>query len=150
MANSHAVQKNELNLTAHRASGNVWNRRGWDGTTEFAITRWLIGVGGGALAIQGMRRRGFVGPLFAAVGSGLAWWALTGKCDLEEGRRRLGEWFRHAPWRHPDPVHEASDESFPASDPPARTATVGTGLSHRPRGSTERGTLGQPTVRPAY
>ena len=25
---------NELNLTTHRASASVWDRRGWDGTRE--------------------------------------------------------------------------------------------------------------------
>jgi hypothetical protein len=123
----------ELNLTTHRASGaSVWNRPGWDGSTELAITRWLVGVGGGALAIEGLRRRGYSGSFFAGLGSTLVWWALTGQGDLS--RTRL--WFADVLERrlHPtDPVQAASDESFPASDPTSFTPTVGTVVRDSPR-----------------
>src|SRR5262245_60061859 len=69
----------ELNLTTHRAPASVWDRRGWDGTPEqLALTRWLVGIGGGALAIQGLRQRTVVGSMLAGLGGTLAWWALTG------------------------------------------------------------------------
>jgi hypothetical protein len=126
----------ELNLTTHRASESVWERRGWNGTREqLAMTRWLVGVGGGALAIHGLRQRTVTGSLLASIGGGLAWWALTGEGDLSDARR----WFEHvldrAGWiRHEDRVHDESAESFPASDAPSWTPTVGAGLSGaRPR-----------------
>lgn len=116
-----------LNLTTHRAPTSVWDRRGWDGTREqLALTRWLVGIGGGALAIQALRRRTLAGGVLAGLGGGLAWWALTGEGDLSEARR----WFTRVlePWRHDDLIHEASADSFPASDAPAWTPTVGTGV----------------------
>ena len=80
-----------LNLTTHRAAESVWERRGWDGTREqLAMTRWLVGIGGGALALQGLRQRSIAGSLLAGVGGGLAWWALTGEGDLSEARRWVG------------------------------------------------------------
>jgi len=124
----------ELNLTTHRAAESVWERSGWDGTRErLAMTRWLLGIGGGALAVQGLRQRTIAGSLLAGFGSGLAWWALTGEGDLTEARRWFGHKLERAGWTSNDRVHDESAESFPASDAPSFTPTVGTGLSSRPR-----------------
>jgi len=123
-----------LNLTPHRTPVSVWDRRGWDGTREqLAMTRWLLGVGGGALALQGLRQRGIVGSLLVGLGSSLAWWALTGEGDLSEPRRWAGQLVERAGWNPEDRVHDASADSFPASDAPAWTPTVGTGLSGKVR-----------------
>jgi hypothetical protein len=95
-----------LNITTHRAPESVWNRRGWDGTPErLTVTRWLIGVGGS-----------------------LAWWALTGEGDLSEPRRWTGALIERVSGPSTDSVHDASADSFPASDAPAWTPTVGTGV----------------------
>ena len=108
-----------LNLTTHRAPASVWDRRGWDGTRrELALTRWLVGLGGAALALQGMRQKSVSGSLLAGVGGSLAWWAMTGE---------------RAGWRRQDLVHDASADSFPASDAPSFTPTVGTGVRHGAR-----------------
>src|SRR5262245_10029945 len=115
MANTHLTSNDcysELNITAHRASGSVWDRRGWGDAKQLTISRWLVGIGGGALALQGVRRRGFTGPLLTAVGSSLAWWAIAGECRVDAQRWLTGR-FERAGWRR-DPVHEASADSFPA------------------------------------
>jgi hypothetical protein len=123
-----------LNLTTHRSPSSVWDRRGWDGTREqLAMTRWLVGIGGGALAVQGLRQKSVLGSVLAGIGGSLAWWALTGEGDLSEARRWFGEIVERAGWRRQDLVHDASADSFPASDPPSSTAAVGTGLSGRAR-----------------
>ena len=122
----------ELNLTTHRAPESVWERRGWDGTRErLAMTRWLVGIGGGALALQGLRRRSVAGSVLAGLGSGLAWWALTGEGDLSQPRRWFGAAIERAGWISHDRVHDESAESFPASDAPSWTPTIGTGLTGR-------------------
>src|SRR5574339_142582 len=80
----------ELNLQTHRAPDSVWNRRGWDGSREkIAMTRLLVGVGGAALAVQGIRQRNWTGRALAGMGGTLVWWALTGEGDLSQVR----DWF---------------------------------------------------------
>jgi hypothetical protein len=122
------AQGDGLNLTTHRAPASVWERRGWNGSAErLALTRWLVGIGGAALAIQGLRHRTKAGSALAGLGGGLAWWALTREGDLS----RVRHWFAsllEPIFGRDDLVHQASNDSFPASDAPSWTATVGTGV----------------------
>jgi hypothetical protein len=123
------TSEQELNLRTHRAPQSVWDRSGWDGTRQqLAMTRVLLGVGGAALAIQGVRQGTWTGRALAGMGGAVAWWALTGEGDLSVVRCWFTRLIDHAPWKEDDEVAAASAESFPASDAPSWTPTVGTGL----------------------
>ncbi|HEY6213531.1 MAG TPA: hypothetical protein VIW45_14665 [Vicinamibacterales bacterium] len=120
-----------LNVTIHRAPVSVWDRRGWNGSHLHAtVTRWLIGGGGLALAVQGLRHRGVARAMLAGIGGTLAWWAMTGEGELPDAQRWAAVLAEKISGLSEDPVHEASADSFPASDAPSFTPTVGTGVRH--------------------
>jgi hypothetical protein len=118
----------DLNLMAHRTAGaSVWDRRGWDGTRELALARWLVGIGGAVLLVEGWHRRGATRSFLAGFGGSLIWWALTGQGDVSTAGKWVADVLEHV-GHSADPVQEASADSFPASDATSFTPMVGTGL----------------------
>ena len=80
--------------------------------------------------LQGMRQKGFTRTVLTGIGGTLAWWAVTGDGELPEVRRWVDVIAERITGRAADPVHDASADSFPASDAPSFTPTIGTGVRH--------------------
>lgn len=103
--------------------------------------RWAAGVGGGLLLGYALQEKRWTGAVAAAAGGALLHWAITGRCALLSDRglpsvRGIFSSKRSMAPATPmtpsvarpddlenrdvreDVVDEASDDSFPASDPP--------------------------------
>ena len=96
------MQTRELNPAGTSRIHKRVGRRGWDGSREeIAISRLLVGIGGGALALQGARLRYL--DRRALAGSAEARLVCAGRRGrLEEPRRWFREW-QAAPRAKGDP-----------------------------------------------
>ena len=107
------------NLTLERSEKSVWDKPSLSSTiADYDQERWIAAAWGSGLAILGGRRGGFAGGLLATAGAVLAVRAAMGHHDVAVARHWLDDALKQRGWRGADIVGDASEDSFPASDPP--------------------------------
>lgn len=115
-----------LNLTMSRSEKSVWDKPSLTSTlSTYDQERWMAAACGTALALFGSRRGGFSGGLLATAGAVLTLRAAMGRRDMGVARDFIDRQLKENGWRRSDMVGEASEQSFPASDPPSWTPTAG-------------------------